>query len=206
MNEILLSLRVPGLWVTPVSEKYDLEITCRMGGRRRGEGWGVVTLKGKDSVIDEALAVIDGHPSVGGVEVISRDAQVATIVVDVVHCPACEVLVSSKSFLVFPVDIHRGWMKWLLITDNKTLGEVVEGLEELAIENKVERVTPLGEKGVLTDRQEEVIRKAFSMGFFDFPRGADSNKLAEELGISISTLSEILRAAERRIFSEYLRA
>ena len=57
-----------------------------------------------------------------------------------------------------------------------------------------------------TDRQEEVIRKAFSLGYFDFPCGKDSNEVAKEVGVSISTLSEIFRAAERRIFSEFLRA
>lgn len=206
MIEVLLSLRIPGLWVTPVSENYDLKITCRVGGQQRGEGWGLVTLKGNDSLIDEALTLIGGHPSVGGVTIISRDTDSATIVVDVVHCPACEVLISSRSFLVFPVEIHEGWMKWLLITDNETLGEVIEGLNELAIENRVERVTSLGGKGILTDRQEEVVRKAFSSGYFDFPRKIDSSELAKELGISMSTLSEILRAAERRVFSEYLRA
>jgi predicted DNA binding protein len=204
--EALLSLRVPGLWVTPVSEKYDLEITCRVGGRKRGEGWGLVTLKGKDSVIDEALALICDHPSVGGVDVISRGDRSVNIVVDVVYCPACEVLITSRSFLVFPVEIYKGWMKWLLITDNETLGGVIDGLGELGIENRVDRLTSLGEKGVLTDRQEEVIRKAFSLGYFDFPRGKDSIEVAKEVGVSISTLSEILRAAERRIFSEYLRA
>jgi predicted DNA binding protein len=49
-------------------------------------------------------------------------------------------------------------------------------------------------------RQEEVLRKAFSMGYFDFPRRIDSFELAKELKIAISTLSEILRAAERRVF------
>jgi len=204
--EVLLSLRIPGLWVTPVSENYDLKISCRVGGQQRGEGWGLVTLKGKDSVIDEAVALIGDHPSVGGVSIISRGAHSATIMVDVVHCPACEVLISSRSFLVFPVEIHEGWMKWLLITDNETLGEVIAGLEELDVENRVERLTPLGGKGILTNRQEEVVRKAFTSGYFDFPRRKDSVELAKELGISISTLSEILRAAERRVFSEYLRA
>ena len=206
MIEVLLSLRIPGLWVTPVSEKFNLKITCKVGGQQRGEGWGVVTLKGKASVIDEALDLIGDHPSVGKVSIISRDANSVTIVVDVVDCPACEVLISSRSFLVFPVEIHEGWMKWLLITDNETLGEVIEGLTELDVENRVERLTPLGGKGILTDRQEEVVRLAFSSGYFDFPRRKDSSELAKELGISISTLSEILRAAERRVFSEYLRA
>ena len=60
-------------------------------------------------------------------------------------------------------------------------------------------------KGILTERQEEVIRVAFETGYFDFPRRVESTDLAKKLGISGSTLSEILRAAERRVFSEYLR-
>jgi predicted DNA binding protein len=36
-------------------------------------------------------------------------------------------------------------------------------------------------------------------------RRTDSEALARDLGIAVSTLSEILRAAERRIFSEYMR-
>ncbi|NIM45350.1 MAG: hypothetical protein GTO54_06945, partial [Nitrososphaeria archaeon] len=153
MIEVLISLRIPGLWVTPVSENYDLKITCRVGGQQKGKGWGIVTLKGEDAEIDEALAIIGDHPSVGDVSIISRDANSAAIVVDVIHCPACEVLISSRSFLVFPVEIRDGWMKWLLITDNETLGEVIEELEEIDVENRIERLTPLGKKGILTDRQ-----------------------------------------------------
>ena len=205
MIEALLSLRIPGLWVTPVSENYNIDIACRVGGQQEEKGWGIVTLKGKEAEIDEAIEVIRSHSSVGEVSIQSRRPKEATIIVDVIHCPACEVLVSSKAFLVFPVEIRDGWMKWLLITENETIGEVCAGLKELGIEARVERLTSLGGKGILTDRQEEVVRKAFSIGYFDFPRKRDSSGLSKELGISLSTLSEILRAAERRIFSEYLR-
>jgi predicted DNA binding protein len=204
--EALLSLRIPGLWVTPVSENINLDITCRVGGQQKGKGWGVVTLRGKDWEIDEAIEFIRNHESVGEVTIQSRRLKEASIIVDVIHCPACEVLITSKAFLVFPVEIRDGWMKWLLITENETVGEVINGLKELKIDVNLDRLTYLGGKGILTDRQQDLIRVAFEAGYFDFPRRIDSSDLAKKLGISGSTLSEILRAAERRVFSEYLRA
>jgi predicted DNA binding protein len=102
----------------------------------------------------------------------------------------------------------RLWLRvrCALITENQTIGDVLDGLKELGVEARVDRLTAIGGKGILTDRQEDVIRIALESGYFDFPRRIDSSKLADKLGISVSTLSEILRAAERRIFSEYLRA
>ena len=112
---------------------------------------------------------------------------------------------NSKSFMVFPVKIRNGWMKWLLITNNRSLGEVMDDLGTIGVKARVDRVTLLGGKGVLTDRQEEVARRALDSGYFEFPRRTDSSGLARELGVSLSTLSEILRAAERRIFAEYFK-
>jgi predicted DNA binding protein len=78
---------------------------------------------------------------------------------------------TSKAFMVFPVDIRKGRMKWLLITDtNKTVGKLLEALEQVDCEVKLERVTILSDKGVLTNRQEEIIQVAFASGYFDFPR------------------------------------
>ena len=100
-----------------------------------------------------------------------------------------------------------GRMKWLLITDdNRTIGKIFDQLAEVGYDVKIERVTTFGGKRILTERQEEVIRVAFSSGYFDYPKRTGSSKLASRLGISISTLSEIMRAAQRRILAEYLRA
>lgn len=89
---------------------------------------------------------------------------------------------------------------------NRTMGKISDKLEEYGCDVRIERVTPLSEKGVLTQRQEEIIRTAFASGYFDYPRRSGSSKVASKLGISVSTLSEVMRAAQRRIFSEYLRS
>ena len=206
MIEAVLNIRIPELWVTSLTEKYDAEVSCKIGGHSTKTGWGIVTIRGDDSAIDEMVEEIRGHSSVGKVQVKDRQPGMVSLLVDVVRCRACKVLVTSKAFMVYPVAIRKGRMKWLLITDtNKTVGKLSEALEQVDCDVKIERITPFGDKGVLTDRQEEIIQAAFALGYFDFPRKIGSPKLAKQLGVSVSTLSEVMRAAQRRIFAEYLK-
>jgi predicted DNA binding protein len=164
-------------------------------------------MKGDDKTLNAAIEEIRNHPSVGSVTVKTRQPGSTTFIVDVVKCKACEVLMKTKAFMVFPVSIQKGRMKWLLITDdNPTAGKLVDNLEKCRCDVQIERVTPLGEKGILTERQEELIRVALASGFFDFPRKIGTLELSKKLGISVSTLSEIMRATQRRIFSEYIRS
>lgn len=57
-------------------------------------------------------------------------------------------------------------------------------------------------RGKLTDRQLEVLETAYQRGYFERPRGANATELAEELGISQSTFTEHLVAAQRKLFAD----
>ena len=207
MIEGLLNIKIPELWVTPITEKYDVSLSCQIGGQSKTTGWGLVTITGDDTILDKILEEIKDHPSVGGVEIKTREQGFVSFLIDIVQCKACELLIKSKAFMVFPVDIQNGRMKWLLITDdNRTIGKIYDELEEEGYDIQIERVTAFGGKRILTDRQEEVVSTAFSSGYFDYPKKTGSLKLANKLGISVSTLSEIMRAAQRRILAEYLRS
>ena len=207
MIEALLNIRIPELWVTPVTEKYDIAVSCQIGGYSGKAGWGSVTMKGSNKMLDSAIEEIREHASVGAIKIKTSQPGSITFIVDVVKCKACEVLMKAKAFMVFPVSINKGRMKWLLITDNNpTVGKIVDDLEKCGCDVRIERVTAFGGKGILTDRQEELVQVALASGFFDFPRKMGSVELAKKLGISVSTLSEIMRATQRRIFSEYLRS
>lgn len=52
----------------------------------------------------------------------------------------------------------------------------------------------------LTERQLESLRTAYYAGYFEWPRGASGEEVAELLGISAPTFSQHLRAAERAVF------
>jgi len=126
-------------------------------------------------------------------------------VVDVVRCRACKALADSKAFMVFPVSIKKGRMRWVIVTDdNPTLGEISDALRSYGCDVDITSVVRVEQKKLLTDRQEEVIETAFERGYFDYPKKIGSKGLADHFGISVSTISEIMRAAQRRILHQYV--
>ncbi|WP_436929329.1 helix-turn-helix domain-containing protein [Halosimplex halobium] len=58
--------------------------------------------------------------------------------------------------------------------------------------------------GRLTARQREVLETAVRAGYYEDPRGATQEGLAEELGVSPATVGEHLRKIESRVFSGFV--
>lgn len=56
----------------------------------------------------------------------------------------------------------------------------------------------------LTDRQAEVVRTAFDLGYYEVPRAASTADVAAELGLDSSTVAEHLQRAERNVLAEHL--
>lgn len=57
-------------------------------------------------------------------------------------------------------------------------------------------------RGVLTDRQREVIETAIEEGYYELPREVTQNELADVFGCTPSTIGNHLRKAESRLISE----
>jgi len=57
----------------------------------------------------------------------------------------------------------------------------------------------------LTARQEQVLGTALEHGYFEFPRRTSLTGLSKLVGVRPSTLSEILRGAERRVMESAVR-
>ena len=62
------------------------------------------------------------------------------------------------------------------------------------------------DSGSLTDRQREVLETALAMGYFEFPKRANMNEVADALGISPSTAREHLSRAQRKVLGAVLLA
>ncbi|MFU8869733.1 helix-turn-helix domain-containing protein [Natronococcus sp.] len=61
-------------------------------------------------------------------------------------------------------------------------------------------------RGKLTDRQYEVLETAYEMGYFERPKKANATEVAETLGITQSTFTEHLGAAQRKLLGDVLEA
>ncbi len=82
--------------------------------------------------------------------------------------------------------------------------QVLARLSKEGIETRIEDVAPLERKATLTGRQKEIMATAVAQGYFEFPRKISLTGLSELVGVKPSTLSEILRSAERRIMANAL--
>ena len=62
----------------------------------------------------------------------------------------------------------------------------------------------LVDRGELTTRQREVLETAHELGYFDHPKGANAGEVADELGITTSTFTEHLSAAQSKLLTSIL--
>ena len=110
---------------------------------------------------------------------------------------------SSESGIIClecPLDSGVQPSSWRFIARSPSdIRHVLRSLEREGIRTRVEDVAPLQPKPTLTGRQKEIMATAVSKGFFEFPRKINLTDLSELVGVKPSTLSEILRGAERRI-------
>jgi len=60
------------------------------------------------------------------------------------------------------------------------------------------------DRAALTDRQQEVLETAASMGYFEYPKGANASEVADALDISLSTFAEHLAAAQTKLLDDVL--
>ena len=117
-------------------------------------------------------------------------------------CPCVKAGLTSL-YTVSQTYQNNGTAKWrVLIPNRAALKKIVREIRAAGVNIILESVKPLMSYKTLTKKQGEVLKIAYRKGFFDVPRRVRLGQLAEELGVSRSTLMESLRRAEARIMQE----
>jgi predicted DNA binding protein len=89
----------------------------------------------------------------------------------------------------------------VLANGRVTLKQVIDRLLSSGAEVNVLKITSNVEGEKLTGRQEQMVRKALEMGYYEYPRRIRQKELASACGVASSTLAEVLRRAERNIIA-----
>jgi predicted DNA binding protein len=121
--------------------------------------------------------------------------------------PHCEAARDSGAFCITcPLNPAKddGWK--LLVNDANGVRKISESLAEEGLEAEVLEVSNAFHDELLTERQKQIMNVAYYSGYFEFPRKKDLTKLAEDMSIRPSTLSEILRRAESKIVKHYMQS
>lgn len=111
---------------------------------------------------------------------------------------------------------NHGMMQWcdrvngpqrifdIVVYRREDLRNIVQELRDFG-SVEVMQLTPYqSSETLLSDRQAEVVGLALAEGYYDWPRAADAETLAAELGIAHSTFLEHLRKAESRLLRSAL--
>lgn len=135
----------------------------------------------------------DGRPSAGLLLGIRRKPVECKAVVDAgVFCLSC------------PYGTGGSQGEWrVLVKDSEQLRSLMANLESRGVMASVGGVSRVKRDTGLTARQEEILAKAISLGYFEFPRRISITGLSQKVGVKPSSLSQALRAAESKIMGAY---
>jgi predicted DNA binding protein len=205
MIEAVLAIRAPE-WMNELITKYGARIRV-LGCLPFAEGGvkDLVEISAPEDKLERAVEELKRSPQFQEVDVAqtSRDKALASISTD--RCTICSALADSECFLV-SANTKEGGIHWtLLASDKKPIRDLMEQMEQNGFEVEILKMAELRGKEALTARQEEIIHIALEKGYFDYPKRTSLRGLAKLFGVSISTLSEVLRAGQKKILQEYFK-
>lgn len=97
-----------------------------------------------------------------------------------------------------------------LVGSQEAIRAMIRNFEEAGIAPDLHRLGEYdgGERTLdaLTDRQLEILRAAYDMGFYEVPREVSIEDIADEIGIESGTAAEHLQRAERNLLSQQFMA
>lgn len=137
----------------------------------------------------------------------SKSEGKASIWLESEGCGVCNTILSSEAFLVSGKSMENFTIMYsFLVPSFEAYKKIISTLKDMGLKVnilKMGRFEP--HAGILTEKQERIFWLALKGGFFDYPRKIDTVELAEKLGISPSTLSEITRRGMRRLLEHYFK-
>ncbi|MFB6206082.1 MAG: helix-turn-helix domain-containing protein [Haloglomus sp.] len=117
-----------------------------------------------------------------------------------------EIIQNNEVVLQTPLECTRdGGVRVTVVGDDVTIQQAVEEVpDDVAVSLEgIGDYHPEADKlyGTLTARQREVLETAVEKGYYEVPRCATHEDIAEEVGLSAGTVGEHLRKVEGRVLS-----
>jgi predicted DNA binding protein len=124
---------------------------------------------------------------------------------DAPGCPLCQAILVNSAFLISGEAIRDDTIIYNFVTPNfQAFQDIISSIEQAGYTPRILEVTRYESRGdLLTEKQERALWFAITLGFFEWPRRITLTDLAEKMGISASTLSELMRRGLRRVLKNY---
>lgn len=206
MIEVTLKLKVPNAWFSEIVKKYATPIKILHHKSHEGEEGcsELVEIVDTENKIDGIVEEIKNHPDVCNVEIAPARKGSVLGAISTTRCATCSALNSTDCFLASSLADKEGDVEWKIITANeKSLLDLIDKLEKRGVKAELVSKVNIDKDSILTARQEQILQVAYKRGYFDYPKRINIRELARIFGVSISTMSEILRKGEKKIIGSY---
>lgn len=199
-------LRPPKSWITELAAEGGVHVhvlDTRDGLVNKGVE-DLVYITSQEGDPHRIAAKIRHQPDVLDADLVRLNEHQLMGSVRVKECPVCSLFAVADGFLIGADVLDRERMRWeVLVKDEAALSLLTGELQRRKIEYQLAEKVHL-RKTELTARQDQILRIALELGYFDFPKKIKLEKLAERLGVTAGTLSEVLRRGTKKALREYL--
>lgn len=205
MPQAVLTLTLPEeVWLGRLTRSHPA-VRFRVLSAFAGDSAGVALVELVGPGFEDVLAAMATVDALTDLDVLQRGDDRALLQFETTLPLLLRPVQDSGTPLALPFEIADGEAVWELTASRDRLSALGEQLDAFGIQYEVDRVREEVDPGrVLTDRQRDLVRAAIEHGYYDTPRTCSLTELADELGLAVSTSSEILHRAEGRVMKRFV--
>jgi len=203
--EASLRVHLPCSWVTVLTDRMKATVNV-VEQKQLGDGLlqTFVEIEPGESDPSAIVEALQSNPDIVDVQAIVPQKGKILATLQVRACRACHTLAESECFLRDATATKAGALEWhILAPDRAAVKSLIATLKQRGLAVEIASIRSAKAAGLLTDRQQSVISLAYKLGFFEYPKKVNLTQLAKKLGVSKSTLSEIMRTGEAKILHAY---
>jgi predicted DNA binding protein len=208
MIEVHLLVDTPENWVKAMNQGHSalVRIMDAKPSESTQSVQDFVEISSKDVSADQLIETLNSSTDIEDVDLVRLGPHTVMGTITTQNCPVCSTLSGLNCSLLSAITKEDSKMEWrLLMSGDDTLKKVTDRLDSKHIGYRILEVAHLSSAKDLTTRQEQIVKMALEMGYFEFPKKIKLEELSARFGISAGTLSEILRRAEKNILTRYFR-
>jgi predicted DNA binding protein len=208
MIEVHLLVDTPENWIKSMNQGHSalIKIMDAKPSATTPSVQDFVEISSNKVSADQLIHTISASKDIKDVDLVRLGPHTVMGTITTQYCPVCSTLSGLNCSLLSAVTKEDNKMEWrLLLSGDETLKKVSDRLESQHVGFKILQIAHLNDVKDLTSRQEQIVKMALEMGYFEYPKKIRLEELSERLGISAGTLSEILRRAEKNILTRYFR-
>jgi len=209
LREIVLQLKAPRTWVSEVTERNPSTVRildCKPAESRDGIRQ-LVEVTADPEALEKIVREVKASPLVKEAYIVEtkKGKMIGSLLTSSVFCGT---IMGSNAFCRTCLFQSRsrpdGTVEWTIaFTGREALTELLDRLKDDKVEVKILKLASVADVETLTSHQRSVVEIALDGGYFDYPRRITLRQLAKKVGVSASTVSEVLRRAEKKILSAY---